>query len=189
MSGMLRLSDKGKVHAMEPKNKGLPTTNLGSWYRVTRVFNTVALWAMVLIATIIVVDVVLRVLRIGLPGLFEISGWFLCLVSFFALSYCWVVGGHIRVEILRRRFSTGGKVFIDTLNRIAGIIVFGLIAWGGVLAAINDFNLGTFSFEVTLVRIPLWPPRVFIPIGAGLFCIILLVELLSRRSIGNGSED
>jgi TRAP-type mannitol/chloroaromatic compound transport system permease small subunit len=82
----------------------------------------------------------------------------------------------LRCDILLMRFPP--KIFnaiANIISPIAGITFFGIITWISFGDATRALEIGQMSLSVWPV--PLFPVKIFIPIGYGFLCLLLLIRL------------
>jgi len=98
---------------------------------------------------------------------------YLCIASvFLAAGYTQREKSHIRVDLLTLRLGKRDRMIIEFFTSILAIIYVLVLTWEGAKLAIGALALGETS--PTVLRIPVFIPRVFVPIGG----ILLLLELL-----------
>jgi TRAP-type C4-dicarboxylate transport system permease small subunit len=113
-----------------------------------------------------------------LPVSFEIAEMLMIFVVFSALAYVHVRRGHLRLTFLFRRMSPRGQLIADILALVIGIFIFSIITWQAADWAI--YALKTNEYRLGVIRIPYFPPRFMLAIGAGLATIEFFVDLVGR---------
>jgi TRAP-type C4-dicarboxylate transport system permease small subunit len=109
-----------------------------------------------------------------IPSYSEFAGFFLAASSFFALAYTLRSGGHIRVNLLIRRFRDRSRLVAEVCCTILGTVISGYFTWFAVDLCLESYKYGDFS--VGIVPIPLWIPQ--IAMAGGLFILtIAFIEL------------
>ena len=65
---------------------------------------------------------------------------------------------------------------LELISYLLGLLVFALIAWQGVMSAIDAWEIG----EITdgLIPFPTLPAKLAIPIGCLIFCLRFLVDIV-----------
>lgn len=146
--------------------------------------NAVEHWLTIVAAGIIMVmifltaiDVVLRyIFNSPLPGAYELQEFLLVGVVFLGLGYIQSMKGHLSVDVLTSRMSPKNQTVFNILSYVICLFIFGIITWQAGLRAWIAFDTG--QVREGLVRYPLWPAKMMIPIGAGLLCLRLVRDLL-----------
>jgi TRAP-type mannitol/chloroaromatic compound transport system permease small subunit len=65
---------------------------------------------------------------------------------------------------------------LNIIGPILGLAFFGVLTWVSFSDAMRAFQFGEVSQSAW--PIPLFPVKIFIPIGYGFFCLILLIRLI-----------
>ena len=111
------------------------------------------------------------------PVSYEFSKMFLLLSFVLALAAVERQDRFIRCDLLLVRFSENVRnIVLNIISPILGITFFSIITWisfGDTLRALEIGQLSLSSWPV-----PLFPIKLFIPIGYGFLCLILLIRLV-----------
>lgn len=108
----------------------------------------------------------------------EVSAFMLVAVVFWGLAHTQYKGRHIEINILTRRFSQRTQERLHLATLILALVIISWFAWLTVGPVATDYVEKTKSLGVA--RIPMWIPRLFIPVGAGMFGLVLLIEIIKR---------
>lgn len=130
----------------------------------------------VAITIMILVQIVARWFGVIVPSTEDFSGYLLAATSFLALAHTFRHGGHIRVTLLIHRLPAGGQ---------RGFMYFALIVIT-TIAGYGAYHLSylvyeSWSFEELsqgYIAIPLWIPQVPMALGAILFFVALVDDLV-----------
>jgi TRAP-type C4-dicarboxylate transport system permease small subunit len=136
-------------------------------------FNWVAAGALVIMMVLTCTDVVLRFFRHPIPGTYEIVGLLGTTVISFSLAYTTAKKGHIAVEFIVQRFTKKAQIFIDAINDLLSVILFGIIAWQSTLYALDLKHTGEVSLTI---QIPIHPFVFGISTGCCLVCVVLTLD-------------
>jgi len=97
---------------------------------------------------------------------FEVAEWLLSIMALLGGGYCFLHGGHVKVDILYMRFSPRVKAILDLVTYLGVFVVcIVLLKYGGELAWKSLICQQTSG---TMWDPPVWPIRMLCPIGAGL---------------------
>lgn len=133
--------------------------------------SSVFLAAMMLL---IVADVVLRaVFNYPIRGSFELVELLLACVFFIALPAAFLLDQNIVVDIVDHRAPR----LVPLLRRIAAIIavvVLGVMAWQGFIAAQDTLSFGDVTPDLSLPRIWYWIPVLFGIAGAAVAAFVTI---------------
>jgi len=147
---------------------------------VEKAVSSVAAFFMFAIMIIVFSDVVMRYAfnrpfswAYDLISLYLMAGIF-----FLILSEAYAAHAHVSVDILQQKFPPAMIRVSEIVTCLVGIVVFSLIAWLGLLRALDSFK----SSDVMAGAIPwpMWPSIGLVPFGAGLITLRLLLHLFAH---------
>jgi TRAP-type C4-dicarboxylate transport system permease small subunit len=124
---------------------------------------------------IMMAQVVMRVLQ--LPAADDISAYLCVATTLFALAATFKRGELIRVGMGIERLSTAGRCVAESLVlMLAACVIAYVTRW-----TFADMLLSWEIEEVAqgTVAIPLWIPKLAMPLGAGLLLVAILDELVT----------
>jgi len=148
---------------------------------VSRRMNIFAAGLIVVMVLWIVVDVSGRFFfRSPLKGTLEFEQFMLAIVVFWAAAYCQIEKKHVSINILMSRLSESAQAVIDSFTYIFTLVVTSLITWQTTIYAINVFATKEVTFSANVWK---WPSVALIVLGAGLFSLVLVSDLL--QSLAN----
>ena len=84
-------------------------------------------------------------------------------------GYALVHNHHIRIEMLYERFPPSLKVGVRWLTLIAASCFLGSLLWKSAVMALEAWETGEVAMGV--FKLPLYPLKLSIPIGASLFLL------------------
>lgn len=110
-------------------------------------------------------------------SLAEICGYMLAAASFMALAPTLKGGAHIRVTMALNGLSAASR-------RIVEILAFAIAAFAGVYMTWHFANFAYVSYKFNevssgVVRVQLFYPQIFVALGALIFTIALIDELVA----------
>jgi TRAP-type C4-dicarboxylate transport system permease small subunit len=126
---------------------------------------------------IMMAQVAMRELQMQLPAADDISAYLCVATTFFALAATFKRGELIRVGMGIERLSPAGRRIAEALVLTLAALVMGYVTrW--------TFSDMLFSWEIEevaqgTVAIPLWIPKLAMPLGAGLLLVAILDELVT----------
>jgi TRAP-type C4-dicarboxylate transport system permease small subunit len=110
------------------------------------------------------------------PNSYELSCMFLLLSFILGLAAVENQDRFLRCDILFEKFPEKVRNIISNIiSPILGITFFGIITWISFGDAVRALQIGQVSLSVWPV--PLFPVKLFIPIGYGFLCFVLLFRL------------
>lgn len=145
--------------------------------QVAEVAHKVGLAILLLMMFLTVGDVIGRYfLTMPIPGTFELTNFTLALVVFLTISYTQVRKGHISIDVLVSRFSPRAQAIIDSITYFFSLGLFSLVVWQ---SAVHAERLYIGHNVSGILSWPIYPFVIAVAIGSLLFCLVLLVNLLS----------
>jgi TRAP-type C4-dicarboxylate transport system permease small subunit len=160
---------------MEKKVKQL----IDPWIeRVNRIFVALAGSLMVIMAFLQTYGSMRRYLfNSPEPVSYEFSRMFLLLSFVLAIAAVERQDRFLRCDLLLDRFpDTIRNIVSNIISPIAGITFFGIITWISFGDALRALEIGQVSQSSWPV--PLFPVKIWIPIGYGFLCLLLLSRLV-----------
>lgn len=124
-----------------------------------------------------VADVVGTYFNHPLPGSFEVTQSTIVLIVFGGLTYAQIRHSHIRVELVYLQAGPKMRSVMDIVTLTAAMAFFALLAWQGYLEAQYSWEIGETTSGI--VAFPLYPARIILTFGAGLFLIQLALDLIA----------
>ncbi len=99
----------------------------------------------------------------------------LCMVSFAFLSISAMqrVGGHIRMELLIRRFSGRSLWIFEFLSTLVAIFIMAILIYYSFTAFMRAWELGDSTMDREL---PTWPSKIWVPISFSLLLVRLFLQ-------------
>jgi TRAP-type C4-dicarboxylate transport system permease small subunit len=156
---------------------------------IEKAVSSIAAFFMFAIMIIVFSDVVMRYAfnrpfswAYDLISLYLMAGIF-----FLILSEAYASHAHVSVDILQQKFPPAMIRLSEIVTCLVGIAVFSLIAWLGLLRAVDSFR----SSDVMAGAIPwpMWPSIGLVPFGAGLITLRLVLHLLAHTiSLATGRD-
>jgi len=121
-------------------------------------------------------DIFLRyIMEEPLPAIFQLTEFMMVGVVYLGISYVQSMKEHIKIEMATSWLPQWGQDCLDIFGYMVGLLLFAIMMWqSGRLAweawVTQDYTMGIIHF-------PLWPAKSIIPIGCGLLCIRLLLDI------------
>lgn len=145
--------------------------------------------SLLLMMVVISADAIGRLFGSPVQGAYEFTSYYLMVIAgFAALSRSYTTGGQVRLELfepwLERmpgRASYRGAVALS-------LVAFAILFWFTAEEAAERIIARDTTFGV--IQLPLYLSYVWLPIGVGLLCLRLTVELIvpTERPVEVGSE-
>ncbi|MEC9345538.1 MAG: TRAP transporter small permease [Pseudomonadota bacterium] len=131
--------------------------------------------AVMLMMLQIVADVLLKNLfEFPLPATtIFVAHYYMVVVAYLPVALAEKLNSHITVEILAQHFARRYRVWLTAVMWLASAVVAGAIAHRLWLEAMKKYDFGTFMIEQD-VTFMIWPGYFVLPLGFGLFALVLL---------------
>ncbi|KAA3654637.1 MAG: TRAP transporter small permease [Proteobacteria bacterium] len=146
---------------------------LNTLYRLS---GGLAAVGMVCTLVLVTSGIVTRPLGIYLRGTDDYAGYAMAACGFLALAYTFKHGEHIRVTLLIDRLGGAGQRTLQWVALLIGTGMSAALAWYSVRLAWQSHAFGDISQGVDAT--PLWLPQLALAIGAAVFFIAMLDDLV-----------
>ena len=145
---------------------------------IYRFSGYIAAFFLVLVAVFILVGISSRIFGFYIRGLAEYSGYCMAASSFFALSFTFVEGGHIRITLFLEKVSGVKKKFLENWCLIIASFYSGYLAFYflKMLKISYEFQERSEGADEILI----WIPQTSVAIGSSIFFICVLHHLILK---------
>lgn len=145
--------------------------------------------AMVTIATLVLIQVLGRVvdevlkglgmarLGISVPSLAEFGGFLFVAAAVLALPATLRAAGHVRVTLILRGVGPLGNRVLAAVVLVVAIGIAGFLAWHVILDVLDAYRSGSVSYGRIVV--PIWIPKAVMAVGLVVFTVALIDELVT----------
>ena len=149
--------------------------SLKSIYRFS---GYIAAFFLVLVAVFILVGISSRIFGFYIRGLAEYSGYCMAASSFFALSFTFVEGGHIRITLFLEKVSGVKKKILENWCLIIASFYSGYLAFYflKMLKISYEFQERSEGADEILI----WIPQTSVAIGSSIFFICVRHHLILK---------
>jgi TRAP-type C4-dicarboxylate transport system permease small subunit len=103
-------------------------------------------------------------------GVVESSGYFLAVFILLGLGYTEQVKAHVRVTIMASRLSPRAQLILNIMTTLVSLFIFSILVWQGLAVGIEERTVSD------LLRIPQYPFRLLVAVGAFFVCLELLID-------------
>ena len=141
---------------------------------ITNVLVGVSLIILACLMFLTAADITGRLFGKAIKGAYQMSEIMQVAIICLAWPFTTANFGHIKVEFFMTRLPSWIQNKINIFTHILSVVVFGLIAWQGIVLVKRSRDLHEL---IGIIDIPLFPFQVVIFIGAFVNCLVLLVQL------------
>ena len=143
---------------------------------IVRTLLLAAAAIILLLGFLVCADVIGRsVFNAPVKGTPEMVSMSIVIICFLLAGYSVQSGSMIYTDAVITLFGNRGRAFGQLLSAVLGILFFGLIVWGSFEPLLHAFITGEYEGEGAL-RVPAWPARTIVLIGAVLVVISYLLQ-------------
>jgi len=105
----------------------------------------------------------------------EITELMMVILASFAVAYCAIKKGHIRVDLILQYTSRKATLWFDIFTYGISFIFYILLAWQGWLNAVDNIDI---SAVTTILEIDVPPFNILLVIGCALAALVFLRDFL-----------
>lgn len=141
---------------------------------------------LLLCATFVLTDIIMRQIGTSLGGTEEIAGYAMALATSWGMSYTLLELGHVRIDLVRSRFQSFNKALFDVFSMIvmSGVIItIAVKAWPVLERSLANGSTANTPLETPLawVQLPWFAGWVWFAAMSTLTTLAALSLLLKRR--------
>ena len=150
--------------------------------RLSNVMSVISGIVLIVMAAITFADIIMRLMRKPIPGVYELVAYLGLVVTMFALPRASMMKAHVHVDIIIDKMSRMPKRTMRIATRILVFLFMLLIGWS--LTKMGMRFIATNTLGMTL-RIPYYP-IVFMGAFACLVqCMVSIYEIFEKREGAN----
>jgi TRAP-type C4-dicarboxylate transport system permease small subunit len=145
-------------------------------YPIIRFVDRVT-WVVLFIMMIMTMtDVFLRKFsNISILGTVELTELMMIIVVFCSLAECQVHDGHIKVDLVLKRFSPKVQSLFDVITQSICFLLFSMMTWAILRQANNIKEWGEVTVDLAL---PIYPFIYVAVVGCALLALVLFIKAL-----------
>ncbi len=147
--------------------------NLNKIYKFS---GYIAAFFLIFVAIFILIGISSRIFGFYIRGLAEYSGYCMAAASFFALSYTFIEGGHIRITLFLEKFSGTKKKIIEIWCLSIASFFSGFLSFYFTKMLIISYKFQERSEGADEILI--WIPQTSVAIGSTIFFISVLHKFI-----------
>ena len=144
-------------------------------------FIALIIGAMLLLcAGVVFIDILLRQLGSSLGGTDEIAGYVMAIATSWGMAYTLLELGHVRIDLLRGRANTIGRVLFDVMSMtvLTGtVVLIAIKAWPVLERSIQNASRANTPLEtpLTWVQLPWFAGWVWFAVTSTILTLITLL--------------
>jgi len=170
------------VEGEMPARKGL-ISYIGRWLSpIESGLNIVGAALIVFMMLFTMTEVVGRYLfNRPIKGHVEIVEMVMAGVVFLGIAFTEKMGGHVRMELFVVRVLKGRlRLIVESFTLLLGLFIFAIIlVYSLEVSVLYSIKMGDTT---PLLLWPVWPSKLFIPVGSFVLCLRLVIEIIQHVS-------
>ena len=116
-----------------------------------------------------------KLINFPVPGYVDVIEFTMTVFAFISIAYTQRLGGHVRMEIILKRFQGRALWILECLGTLTVIGIVAILAWFGYEHFLRAWTIGDSTIDI---EIPLWPSKLLIPIAFAVLLVRLFIQLL-----------
>ena len=116
-----------------------------------------------------------KLLNFPIPGYVDIIELVMTVFAFLSIAYTQRLGGHVRMEIILKRFRGRALWIVESLGTLIVIGIVAILAWYGYEHFLRAWTIGDSTIDI---EIPLWPSKLLVPVAFAVLLVRLSIQLL-----------
>lgn len=150
---------------------------------VVRALLMIAAVLAFLLSFLVCADVIGRVIfNSPVKGTPEIVSFSIVIILWLQTAYAIRSGGMLHVDAFVSMLPPRAQGVLGVVGALLGVAFFGLVLWGSFEPAAHAWNSNEFEGEGAL-RVPVWPARFLIILGAALAVLNYLILAVERARV------
>jgi TRAP-type C4-dicarboxylate transport system permease small subunit len=141
--------------------------------------DRIAQGAVVAMMLLVSANILLRVFGKPFIGTYDWVGLIGTILIAFALGYCGIQRGHVRVEFILARFPQRVQAVVDSITGILSLGLFALAAWQSMVMGTEMWRKGDVSMTI---QMPFHPFVYTIAFGCALLWLIILIDTIKSMA-------
>ncbi|MFK5952365.1 MAG: TRAP transporter small permease [Desulfobacterium sp.] len=152
--------------------------------KVKSIVHKMNSWALTLGMGWVLVMMFLTTLDVGgryffsspVPGTIEMSEFMLAMFGVLGIAYTHEAGGNVKVTMLTGKLPVRASSFLDLITGLLSLQIVSMLAWYGVVMAMDEYKNGTTT---DTLGIPIFPLDLLLSVGAFLLVLEILITVIS----------
>ena len=116
-----------------------------------------------------------KLLSFPVPGYVDMIEVVMTVFAFISIAYTQRLGGHVRMEIIIKRFRGRALWIVEFLGTLTVIGIVAILAWYGYEHFLRAWTIGDSTIDIEL---PLWPSKLLVPVAFAILLVRLFIQLL-----------
>ena len=116
-----------------------------------------------------------KLINLPVPGYVDVIEFVMTVFAFISIAYTQRLGGHVRMEIIIKRFRGRALWIVELLGTLTVVGIVAILAWYGYEHFLRAWNIGDSTIDI---EIPLWPSKLLVPVAFAILLVRLFIQVL-----------
>ena len=116
-----------------------------------------------------------KLINLPVPGYVDVIEFVMTVFAFLSIAYTQRLGGHVRMEIIIKRFRGRALWIVELFGTLTVIGIVAILAWYGYEHFLRAWTIGDSTIDI---EIPLWPSKLLVPVAFAVLLVRLFIQLL-----------
>ena len=116
-----------------------------------------------------------KLINFPVPGYVDVIEFVMTVFAFISIAYTQRLGGHVRMEIILKRFRGRGLWIVESLGTLTVLGIVAILTWFAYGHFLRAWTIGDSTIDI---EIPLWPSKLLVPIAFAVLLVRLFIQLL-----------
>ena len=116
-----------------------------------------------------------KLINFPVPGYVDVIEFVMTVFAFISIAYTQRLGGHVRMEIILKRFRGRALWIVEFLGTLTIIGIVAILTWFAYGHFLRAWTIGDSTIDI---EIPLWPSKLLVPIAFAVLLVRLFIQLL-----------
>jgi len=150
------------------------------------VLSYVNIGFLVSLTVVTVIDVIARyIFNTSFIDAMTLSSYLLAIINALALPGLTFAKGHVQVDLVYQRLSSGARLVLDAFNNLLAGILFSVLTWFAFAKATYSFRRGIYK---GWMKLPEYPAKFLFAFGCLLTAITFFVLFLNTLTSRKGKD-
>ena len=116
-----------------------------------------------------------KLINLPVPGYVDVIEFVMTVFAFISIAYTQRLGGHVRMEIILKRFRGRALWIVEFLGTLTVIGIVAILMWFAYGHFLRAWTIGDSTIDIEL---PLWPSKLLVPVAFAILLVRLFIQLL-----------
>jgi TRAP-type C4-dicarboxylate transport system permease small subunit len=143
--------------------------------RIINILTAIGFFALLLMMTVVVVNIVTRPIGKPIVGTYEAAQLLIVVMVAFSLSYAGIKDAHVNMDLIIMRVSKRVKLALSVITSILSLAIWILISWYTLGFANEQALIGE---RTSIMAWPVFPFRYILALGGIILCLVQIQDII-----------